>query len=430
MRDLTCSLLLCCIAATAAAAETKPAFTSTDLDRARGMLGLAQDETVKYFYDPARVGPKFAARCAAAREALAGAKSNGEALMIIAQPFLDIGDSHTRFVPPAHKDLVSHHWKFQAVGPDVYVSEVDRGSDAEKKGLRVGDKLLAIDGIAPTRANRHLLQYLLYGLAPRPGMHLVAQAPGQEPRTLDVLGDVRTGTTLRDLRNDRDRGEVELEAENEDARRRSRLLDLPDGLLVWKLRQFDEDKIASGLHKAASAKTVILDLRGNPGGYVQAAEDMLNGLFGDGFEAYSTHEREKTETTRVKGGGFRGLLLVLIDETSASASEIFARAVQMRQRGILLGDRTAGALSTAQLHPLVLGNAERFTYFGVHITRSSIIMADGSIIEGKGVGPDYQILPTHEQLYRGDDPVLAKALTIAGHKTTPEAAGKLFPPLN
>jgi C-terminal processing protease CtpA/Prc len=284
--------------------------------------------------------------------------------------------------------------------------------------------------MVPTRANRHLLQYLLYGLAPRSGMRVVAQAPGQEPRTLDLLGEIRVGPKLREFKNDLEREELTIESENEDARRRSRLRELPDGLLVWQLRQFDPDKIAAGLHKAASAKTVILDLRGNPGGYLQSAEDMLNGLFADSFDAFTTHERKKSETTHIRGGGFKGLLLVLVDATSASASEIFARAVQMRQRGILLGDRTAGALSTAQVHPLFLGNAERYTAFAMSITHSDLIMADGSVIEGKGVGPDFQIIPTHAQLYRGEDPVMAKALSIAGCKTTPEEAGKLFPPLN
>ncbi len=424
-------LLLGCIAlGPARAADPKPAFTANDLDRARGMLGLARDEVVKEFYDPARVGPEFSARCAAAEKALSTARSNGEALMMIAQPFLELGDSHTRFIPPARKDRIEHHWKFHAVGPDIFVSEVDRGSDAEKQGLKVGDKLLGIDGIAPSRANRHLLQYLLYGLAPRSGMRVVAQAPGQPPRTLDLRGAVRAGTPLREFRNDRDRTELELEYENEDARRRSRIVELPEGVLVWKLRQFDPDKIASGLHKVAAAKTVILDLRGNPGGYVRSAEDMLRGFFADDFDAYTTHGRKKSETTRIKGKGYKGLLLVLIDETSASASEIFARTVQMRQRGILLGDRTAGALSTAQYHRLALGSAERFIAFGVSITMSNVIMADGSVIEGKGVGPDYQILPTHEQLHLGHDPVLAKALTIAGRKATPAEAGKFFPPLD
>ena len=430
MRLLLLPLLLGAALCPTLAADPEPVFTATDLDRARGMLGLARDEVIKEFYDPARVGPEFLARCRAAHEALATAKSNDAALMLIAQPFLDIGDSHTRFIPPTRKDRVRHHWKFHAVGPDIYVSEVDRGSDAEKQGLKVGDKLLGIDGIRPNRANRHLLQYLLYSLAPRTGMRVVAQAPGQPPRTLDIRGEIRAGTPLREFRNDRDRTELELEAENEDARRKSRVVELPGGVLVWKLRQFDPEKIAGGLGKVSSAKAVVLDLRGNPGGYVQSAEDMLRGFFADDFDAYTTHWRNKSETTHIKGRGYKGLLLVLIDQASASASEIFARTVQMRQRGILLGDRTAGALSTARLYPLFLGNAERYIAFAVQVTKSGVVMADGSAIEGKGVGPDYQIIPTHEQLHLGHDPVLAKALTIAGHKTTPEEAGKLFPPLN
>ena len=430
MRHFFCCALLLAAADLTWAADSAPTFTEFDLARARGMLRQAQDETVEYFYDPARVGAEFRARCAATDKALAQAKSNGEAQMMIAQVFLDLGDSHTRFLAPARRDSINHHWKFQAVGNDVYVSQVDRGSDAEKKGLRVGDKVLGIDNMAPTRSNRRLMQYLLYGLAPRTGMHVVVQAPGQAPRALDLPGEVRVGTALRDLRNAQDYYQLVVEDEREDALRQSRLLELPGDILVWKLLRFDAEKIAAGLRKSGSAKTVILDLRSNPGGYVQAAEDMLNGLFADDFEAYTTHERSKAETTRVKGKGrFKGLLLVLIDNTSASASEIFARTVQMRQRGILLGDRTSGALSTAMIHPLVFGTAESFTSFAISITKSSVVMADGSIIEGKGVGPDYQILPTHEQLYAGHDPVLAKALTIAGRKTTSEEAGQLFPPL-
>ncbi len=428
-RFLPCLFLL---AATAGCfAATAPAFTEFDLSRARGMLRLARDETIKYFYDPARVGHAFSAQCDQVDQALASARSNGEAQMMIAQVFLDIGDSHTRLAPPARQDTVNHHWKFHAVGPDLYISEVDRGSDAEKKGLHRGDKVLAIDGMAPTRGNRWIMQYLLYGLAPRAGMRLIVQAPGQEPRQIEVSGEVRRGTAVRDLQNAQDYYQLVEEAEQEDARRQSRLLDLPGDILVWQLRQFDPEKISSGLRRSGSAKTVILDLRGNPGGYVQSAEDMLNGLFADTFDAYTTHERAKTETTKVRGkGGFKGLLLVLIDNSSASASEIFARTVQMRQRGILLGDRTAGALSTARFHPLTLGTGDKFTYFGMNITLSRVVMADGSVIEGQGVGPDYQILATHAQLYRGEDPVLAKALTIAGRKTTPEEAGQLFPPLH
>lgn len=422
--------LLALLGATAGLAA-EPAFTAFDLDRARGMLGLARDEVVKEFYDPARVGPEFIARCRAAHEALATARSNDAALMLIAQPFLDIGDSHTLFIPPARMARVEHHWKFHAVGNDIYVSEVDQGSDAEKKGLRVGDRLLNIDGLAPTRANRFLLSYMLYSLAPRAGISVIAQAPGQSPRQLQIAGEVRTGTRLRDLRNARDYSEIEEESVNENIRRRSRFVELPGDILVWKLRQFDLDKTAAGMRKAAGAKSVVLDLRGNPGGFVRAAEDMLNAFFADDFDAFTMKERKRSETTRVRGRGtFQGLLLVLIDNASASASEVFARTVQMRQRGVLLGDRTAGALTTSRFFGQQLGTAQQFTHFGVQVAISSFVMADGTVVEGKGVGPDYLLLPTHEQLHLGHDPVLAKALSIAGHKITPEAAGKLFPPLN
>jgi carboxyl-terminal processing protease len=423
-----CLCLALAGAATAAAAD--PVFTAFDLDRARGMLGLARDEVVKEFHDPARVGPEFLARCRAAHEALASAKSNDAALMIVAQPFLDIGDSHTVFLPPPRRDRVDHHWKFHAVGSDVYVSEVDQDSEAAKRGLRVGDKLLNVEGMAPARTNRFLMQYFLYGLAPRAGMRVIAQAPGEEPRELLIPGEVKTGSTIRNLQTEAGIYERMLDGENENKKLRSRFAELPGDILVWKLREFDRDKIPAGLSKIGGAKAVVLDLRGNPGGLVEAVEDMLNGFFTDDFDAFVTKERKKTETTRVKGKGrFKGLLLVLIDHTSASGSEVFARTVQMRQRGVLLGDRTSGALTMARYHLLSLGTDQKFTRFGAMIAFRNFTMADGTVIEGKGVGPDYQLLPTHEQLYRGHDPVLAKALSIAGHKLTPEEAGKLFPPL-
>jgi len=409
----------------------EPAFTAFDLERARGMLGLARDEVVKEFYDPARVGPDFLARCRAAHEALASAKSNDAALLLIAQPFLDIGDSHTVLIPPARRDRVDHHWKFHAVGEEVFVREVDPGSDAAKQGLRVGDKLLNVDGLSPGRANRFLMQYFLYGLAPRSGMNVVAQAPGQPPRQLAIRGEVKTGANVRNLRREGGFYDLVVESENEDRKRRSRFAELPGDILVWKLHEFDLDKIPAGLSKARSAQTVVLDLRRNPCGLVRATEDMLNAFFDDDFDAFTTRERKRSETTRVRGKGtFKGRLLVLVDNGSASASEVFSRTVQMRQRGVLLGDRTAGALSTARGYPLELGTAEKFVLFGVQIAISSFVMADGTVVEGKGVTPDYLILPTHEQLYRGHDPVLAKALSIAGHSVTPEAAGKLFPLLN
>lgn len=395
------------------------------------MLRLARDKTIEMFYDPGRVGKEFRARCDAVEKDLAKAHSLSEARLMIAQFFLDLGDSHTLFVPPGGLNQVDHHWRFHAVGDTMYVREVDQGSDAEKKGLRTGDKLLAIDGLNPTRAGRGLLEYLLYGLAPRSGMSLVVQSPGQEPRRLQIDGEIVDRQMKRSVASMDYFNFGQFDQET-NADFLSRLEELPGGIIVWKLKMFHPKLIGPGLRKAESAKTLVLDLRGNSAGKFRLADDLLDAVFSEDFEAYATQERGKNKVVGVKGKGrFKGLLLVLIDNDSASAAEVFSRVVQKRQRGVLLGDRTAGRLQSAVFHSLVqTGLDNAFTLFGITISETGAVMADGTLIEGNGVAPDYLLLPTHEQLYLGHDPVLAKALTIAGHKTTPEEAGKLFPPLN
>ena len=78
---------------------------------------------------------------------------------IVAQLVLELNDSHTVFVPPGRISHVEYGWQMKAVGDDCYVSAVKPGSDAEAKGLKVGDRVVSIDGIPLDRTKIWLAKY-------------------------------------------------------------------------------------------------------------------------------------------------------------------------------------------------------------------------------------------------------------------------------
>src|SRR6185369_8565262 len=135
----------------------------------------------------------------------------------------------------------------------------------------------------------------------------------------------------------------------------------------------------------------------------------------------------KTETADTKGNrGFKGKLIVLIDARSASASEIFARVIQLEKRGVVIGDRSMGAVMQSRPYQYEVG-LETVSYYGASITNADVIMKDGKSLEHVGVTPDELMLPTAADLAANRDPVLARAAELLGLKLDPEAAVKLFP---
>lgn len=416
----TSSLLLAIAAITAAAQITKD-----ELSVARGLLAATREAVEKNYHDPSRLG-NFRQRCEAAERLLPECKSFHAAQLIIAQLLLDLNDTHTQLYPPRPRDVILHPWTFHAVGDEVYVRAVEPGSDAEKRGLRVGDKVLAIDGMATRATNCWLMRYFLEVLAPRNSMTVLVQAPGAAARQLVIAATVSRGRAVRDLNDPVEFHRLQTAWERDRLKIESRIAAVPHDIVVWRLGRFETDRLNVGLRKLRGARAAIFDLRSNSGGSLEAAERVFAAVFDDQFTRCTLRGRNTDRTVRIRGRGeFKGPLVVLIDRNTASAAESFARTIQLRNRGKVLGERSAGASGVSQIIPVNLGSPERFIRFQVGVTVAREVMPDGGEIEGHGVIPDEVIVPTHEDLYAGRDPVLAQALTHLGAPCTPNEAGRL-----
>jgi len=181
--------------------------------------------------------------------------------------------------------------------------------------------------------------------------------------------------------------------------------------------------------KARDFKSLIIDLRGNGGGYVDTLERLVGYFFDHDVKIADLKGRKemKPQLAKTRGGdGFKGQLVVLVDSDSASASELFARVIQLEKRGTIIGDRTAGAVMTARHYDHETG-VGRVLYFGTSVTVADMIMSDGKSLENVGVTPDEIARPDGADLAAQRDPVLARAAQQLGVKLDAEKAGSFFP---
>lgn len=401
-----------------------------DKERGRMMLSTIKDDLKKNYYDPNYHGMDLDARFKAADEKIKSAQSLGQIFGIIGQVLVELEDSHTAFYPPGRTNRTEYGWLMQTVGDKVYVSAVKPGSDAEAKGIKPGDEVYSIDGIGPQRDNLWKIQYMYRHLRPRPGMRLVIVKPDGKEQELDVLSKITQGKRITDLTGD-DVWDLIREAENESRLTRHRTILVNDDLAVWKMPEFNLPKadVDSYLDKFKKKPLLILDLRGNPGG----AEDTLLRMIGNFIDHDVTvgelkrRKESKPLIAKTRGAdGYKGKLVVLIDSSSGSSAEIFARVIQIEKRGAVIGDRSAGAVMRSRGFNHEIG-VDVVAFYSVSITDADLIMTDGESLERTGVVPDEVRLPTAKDMAAQRDPVLAYAASLLGVTITPEKAGALFP---
>ncbi len=425
-------VVLCLIALQALHSALAQPDLNFQRERGRIMLKVIKDELKKEYYDPNFHGMDVEARFKAADEKLKEAESVGHVFGIIGQALLDLNDSHTFFIPPWRANRTEYGWQMQAFGDKVFVSAVKPGSDAEKKGVKVGDEVLSLHGFQPSREALWKLTYMFYALRPQAGLHVVLQSAEGQQRQLDVMANIKQGKAMLDLSGGRaDWGDFIRELEEEGRLDRQRYVEAGDNLFIWKMPTFatTEQAVEDVMRKARKHETLILDLRGNPGGYVSTLEWFVGYFFDKEIKIADLKGRKemKPQTSQPHHDrNFKGKLIVLVDSRSASAAEIFARVVQLEKRGVVIGDRTAGAVMQSRTFNHQMGT-DIVIFYGVSVTNADVIMSDGKSLEGAGVTPDVLLLPTVTDLAAKRDPVLARAAALAGFDLPPDKAGAMFP---
>jgi carboxyl-terminal processing protease len=264
------------------------------------------------------------------------------------------------------------------------------GSPAEKAGLRAGDLVLGADGVS------------LDGLTVD-----AARAKIRGPKgTVLSLQVLRGSAAPFDLKITRD---VVLEPEIS-----SKVLDSTVGYI--KLMGFS-DRAATELtdalrtHVQAGRKQIVLDLRGNPGGYVTAARVVASQFIGSGTIFWEQDAKgNQTPSDAIPGGVATDPsihVVALIDRGSASASEIVAAALQDTGRATLVGQRSFGKGTVQQWQELP-GEGGAF-----RLTIARWLSPDKRWIHNVGIEPDVTVaLPATP--IPGEDPTLSRALDILG----------------
>lgn len=430
-RLFTVALLTVIFSVSAAHVPAQEKVRDRDRDRANEMLRRIKDELKKNYYDPKFRGIDIDARFKAAEEKIKSATSLGQIFGTIAQALIELDDSHTFFLPPSRAYTTEYGWTMQIIGDRCFVSSVDKGSDAEAKGVKPGDEVIEAGGYRIDRTNLWKFQYLYHTLRPQQFIHVVLRSPTAEPRELNLLAKRKDGKRVTDLTNYNEWMNLVRKGEREADLGRDRYWSFTDQLLVWKMNEFDltDSQVDDAMEKARKHKALILDLRGNGGGWVTTIQRLIGNLIDRDVKIGDTVSRKETKPFIAKTRGekaFNGKLIVLVDSRSGSASEVLSRTVQLEKRGVVIGDKTAGAVMTSRMFSDEIG-LDVVVFYGASITVSDLIMSDGQSLEHRGVTPDEIRLPTAEDLAAGRDTVLAHAASLVGIKVDPVEAGKLFP---
>lgn len=309
------------------------------------------------------------------------------------------GDPYTVFMPPQEAAQFEEDisGEFGGLGMEVGVRDGFltvitplKGTPAERAGIMAGDKVLTING-EQTQAMT------------------VDEAIGK------IRGEVGTDVTLTLAREGESellektvtRGVIKVPTAETQMR--------DDGIFVISLYNFGGTAIEEfrrGLRELheSGAKKLIIDLRGNPGGYLDAAVDIASWFLPAGKVVVSEDFGKNAEPLVHRSKGYRGLpgnleVVVLVDKGSASASEILAGALKDQKVATVVGEKTFGKGSVQELIDVTSNTS-------LKVTIARWLTPNGYSISNGGLAPDIEVVPTKEDIAAGKDVQLNRAVEL------------------
>ncbi len=281
---------------------------------------------------------------------------------------------------------------------EVTITKVYRGTPSEEAGLKNGDVIISVDGIDATSMEVSAL---------------VHKIRGEEGTTVHMI--IYRESTGETLEFDVERRNVELPSIEGEL--------LEDGIGYIQILEFQsktDEQFQEMVEKLEQEgmKGLIIDVRANPGGLLSSVVNMLDYVLPQGLLTY-VEDAYGNRTEYSSGADCIDMpIVVLTDENSASASEIFAGAIKDYDYGTLVGKTTFGKGIVQNIIPLSDGDA-------IKLTTAKYFTPLGNYIHGIGIEPDvvvdYEYTGPEEEDYNKQyDSQFLKALEVLKEKMTNE----------
>jgi len=306
-------------------------------------------------------------------------------------------DPNSVFFPPSDAEKFNEDvsGEFSGIGAEIGIRNNQlviiaplKDTPAEKAGLRAGDKILKIDATSTVDLTIDEGVKLIRGQRGTTVVLTILREGWDKPKEISIVRDIIQIPTIDWKMIDHNIAYIHLYNFYEKA-----------PLLFYQAAAKIIFKNPNGL---------ILDLRDNPGGYLDAAVTLAN-LFLKPGEVVVSEEFKGDEKQVFKTHG-NGLLkdiplVILINEGSASASEILAGALKDNRGVKLVGKKSFGKGTVQELVPLKDNSM-------IKITVAHWRLPGGQLIEKNGLKPDYEVSLTDEDVKAGKDPQLEKAIEV------------------